>query len=103
MLGMLFTSEQWFSNLNLYFWLWRLVKSLHDFADSNGSVNLYIYLCERLHFFLRCLTLLESYSSTSITLVYLDNLSFLFLFLKEKGTFFMLPDECVGYKIKIPK
>lgn len=45
----------------------------------------------------------EPYSSTSITQVYVDNLSVFFFFLKEKHNFYLLPDGYFGCKIKIPK
>lgn len=79
-------SEQWFSHLNLYFWLWSLsCKKFMWFCWSNGPDKLYIYLCECLYFFPHWPTLLEACSSASITPVYLY--IFLFLFKRENVIF----------------
>lgn len=61
----------------------------------------YTFICVCVLFLSSLPTLLEPYLSTSVTPVYLDTQ--FFFFLKEKHNFYMLPDGCVGYKIKIPK
>lgn len=59
------------------------------------SVNVYIFL--RIACTFRTLFINLNYSG-----VFGHPLSH-FFFLKEKHNFYMLPDGCVGYKIKIPK